>query len=91
MKFLMTRKQLIKELAFSIADTQKRADEWYYERKDQGHSSWLLDQVIPLKDFATRLNICSQVYDEAYKIYDFRNSGRDGYVLKDGKIVKVDE
>jgi hypothetical protein len=35
------------------------------------------------------LGIAEQVYEEAYKIYDFRNSGKEGYGLKDGKIVKT--
>ena len=37
------------------------------------------------------LGIVKQSYDEAYKIYDFRNSGKSGYGLVDGKIQVVDE
>lgn len=88
MNILVTRKTIIKEFAKEIAKLQKEADEWFYIKKNKMHSSWILDQVLELKEFATRLGIVNQVYTEAYKIYDFRNSGKAGYILKDGKIVK---
>jgi len=91
MKFLVRRKTIIKEFAKEIADLQKRADEWFYNKKDKNHSSWLLDQVYELQLFARRLGIEEQVYAEAYKIYDFRNSGKKGFILKDGKIVRNEE
>lgn len=78
-----------KELAIKIADIQKKADIWYYERNEFNHASWLLDQVIPLKEMANKYNICDDVYKIAYTIYDFRNSGRYGYTLKDGKITNT--
>ena len=89
MKFFVTRKTIIKEFAKEIARLQQDADRYYYIRKDKNHSSWLLDQVEELKKFATKLGISKQVYEEAYKIYDFRNSGKKGYDLIDGKIVLV--
>ena len=88
MNVLVRRKTIIKEFAKEIARLQKEADEWYYIKKNKMHSSWILDQVLELKEFATKLGIVNQVYSEAYKIYDFRNSGKSGYTLKDGKIVK---
>lgn len=92
-RFLVTRKRIVKEIAESIANLQKRADEIYYRDKlpkenNNELSSFILEQVQPLKDFAMKLGICEKVYQEAYKIYDFRNSGRTGYTLRDGKIVK---
>ena len=42
------------------------------------------------QEMAIKLGICEEVYQEAYKIYDFRNSGKTGYTLKDGKIVKIE-
>jgi hypothetical protein len=42
-------------------------------------SSYTLDKVIPLRDMCRDLGIEKQVYEEAYKIYDFRNSGKDDY------------
>lgn len=89
-KFIIIRGRVIEELAQQLARLQKKADYWYYQMNDRDHSSWLLDQVYPLKEFATKLGICEEVYERAYEIYDFRNSGKDGYTLKNGKIVKCD-
>lgn len=95
MKFIVTRRRMIKEFAKQIASLQKRADEVYYrdnppKENENDHASWLLDQVIPLQKMCKGLGIERQVYQEAYKIYDFRNSGKDGYTLVNGKIVKQD-
>ena len=79
---------LINELAIKIADIQRKVDIWYYEQNNYNHAAWLLDQIIPLKEIANKYNICDDVYKIAYTIYDFRNSGRPGYTLQDGKIVK---
>jgi hypothetical protein len=79
MKFFITRKRLIKEFARQIAILQKKADKWYYIHSDQSMSSYTLDKVIPLRDMCRDLGIEKQVYEEAYKIYDFRNSGKDDY------------
>lgn len=95
MKLFITKKRLIKEFAIKIADLQKRSDESYYrdnppKKNRNEHASWLLDQIIPLKEMCLKLGIFEQVYAEAYKIYDFSNSGKDGYTLKDGKIQKME-
>ena len=87
LKLIATRKRIIKEFAIKIAELQRKADEWYYNRNDQKHSSWLLDQIIPLGEMINKMGISKKVYIEAYKIYDFRNSGKKGYILKDGKII----
>lgn len=92
MKILVTRNRIIKEFAKEIADLQKKADEIYYRDKaekknDNELSSFILDKVQPLKEMCQRLGICNEVYAEAYKIYDFRNSGKEGYSLVDGKII----
>lgn len=91
MKVLTTRKTIIKEFAEELARIQREADIWYYLKNDKNHSDWLLVKADEIKNFAIRLNICKEVYNEAYKIYDFRNSGRKGYTLKSGIIVKVGE
>lgn len=91
MKMFVTRKTIIKEFAKEIAELQRKADIWFYEKNNQDHSSWLLDQVLELSDFASRLGINREVYQEAHKIYDFRNSGKTGYTLRDGKIVQPDD
>jgi hypothetical protein len=98
MKILVRRKTMIKEFAIKIADIQKRADEAYYKPHLKNYeptpnendlAAWIVDQVKPLKEMCCKLGIVKQVYVEAYKIYDFRNSGKPGYTLKDGKIVKI--
>ncbi len=95
MRFLVTRKYIIKQLAQQLAGIQKKSDAVYYRDNPpkigkNDYASWLLDQVRPLKDLSINLGICKQVYEEAYKIYDFRNSGKQGYTLRNGIIVKQD-
>lgn len=98
MKIITTRKTIIKEFAAKLADIHRRADHEYYkpflnnytpEPNKNEHAAWLLDQRIPINDMCNKLGITKQVYEEAYKIYDFRNSGKKGYKLKEGKIQKV--
>ena len=73
MNFFVSRKFIIKEFAKEIAELQRDADVWYYIKKNKNHSSWILDRADKLIHFATKLGISKQVYEEAYKIYDFRN------------------
>lgn len=100
LRFITTRKRIIMEIAKEIADTQRRADVEYYkphlknykpEANKNNHAAWLLDKVLPLRDLAQKMGISKEVYEEAYRIYDFRNSGKSGYTLKDGKIVRQPE
>lgn len=79
MEFITTRKRMIKEFANKIAHLQMIADRWFYVSKNQEMSSYMLDRVIPLKEMCEKLGIVKQVYDEAYKIYDFRNSGKSEF------------
>ena len=88
MRRFITKKKLIKEFAKEIAGLQQSADRWFYIHKNRDHASYLLDQCGAIREFAIKLGICEKVYEEAYKIYDFRNSGRSGYTLKDGIVVK---
>lgn len=80
MHILVTRRRMIKEFAKQIANLQKRADKYFYVDKNQDMSSYMLDRVIPIKHMCEDLHIVSQVYKEAYKIYDFRNSGKKDFV-----------
>ena len=41
------------------------------------------------KSLAQKMGIWKLVYERAVKIYDFRNSGKAGYTLMDGRIVKI--
>lgn len=99
MRFIVTRKSMVMEFAKEIADLQRRADMEYYKphlkdyepkEHENDSASWLLDQVYSLKQMCQRLGIAKRVYAEAKKIYDFSNSGKDGYTMRDGKIVKVE-
>lgn len=68
----------------------KKADKFYYEQNNKDMSSYCEDHALVIKNLAIKLGICEEVYQEAYKIYDFRNSGKKGYTLKNGKIVKIE-
>lgn len=46
MKFIITRKTIVERFTQKIANLQRKADIWYYQRNDQNHSSWLLDQIL---------------------------------------------
>ena len=76
MKIFITRKKLIKKFAEEMARLQMEADRFYYINKDNKMSDFVLNYASELKDFSKRLGICNEMYQEAYKIYDFRNSGK---------------
>lgn len=83
MRLFITKKKIIKKLAEELAYLQIRADWWYYisdikEKHDM--SSNMLDAVSELKGVCTHLDVSlEKVYHEAYKIYDFRNSGKKDF------------
>ena len=79
MKIFITRKKLIKKFAEEMARLQMEADRFYYINKDNKMSDFVLNYASELKDFSKRLGICNEMYQEAYKIYDFRNSGKKDY------------
>ncbi len=87
----MDRQEVINIFAQEMAKTQKKADKFYYEQNNKDMSSYCEDHALVIKNLAIKLGICEEVYQEAYKIYDFRNSGKTGYTLKDGKIVIIKE
>ena len=74
--------------AEELASKQRKADLWFYNMNNKEMSDYILIGAETLKNLAIKLDICQEVYNEAYKIYDFRNSGKRGYTLKDGKIRK---
>lgn len=84
-------KGVVEAFAQELACWQKMADVAYYEKGNQEENSCLLDKAFALKELANKMGICGDVYERAYQIYDFRNSGKEGYTLKDGKIVKVEQ
>ena len=101
MRLFITKKKLIKTLAEEIAYLQIRADWWYYcfsndmvDKENnitkQDMSSSELDLVTEVRAIAMRFDILPQVYEEAYKIYDFRNSGKKDFVPDIELIKRLD-
>lgn len=95
------KKKLIKTLAEEIAYLQIRADWWYYCFKHevldkennitkQNMSSGELDLVSEVRNIAHTFGILKEVYEEAYEIYDFRNSGKKDYMPDVEYIKKMD-
>lgn len=74
------KKELISKFAKEMARLQKKADKYYYIENDKNMSDYILIYAAELKEFANKLGICEEMYQEAYKIYDFRNSGKKEYV-----------
>ena len=77
---LIERKELISKFAKEMARLQKKADKYYYIDNNKEMADYVLIYATELKDFASKLGICEEMYQEAYKIYDFRNSEREEYV-----------
>ena len=79
MRLFITKKKLIKKFAEEMAYLQIRADWWFYvasgdKEENQNMSNSQLEGVTELRCICNDLGILNEVYDEAYKIYDFRNS-----------------
>ena len=84
-------KRLVNVLATELAEAQRLADVEYYIHNDIEKSEIYCCAAELTKVRACKLGICPEVYERAYEIYDFRNSGKEGYTLVDGKIVPVEE
>lgn len=82
-------KDVIEHFAQETARLQRLADVAFYTCNDREHSSWLCDQAYAIRGLAQKMGIWKMVHDRAVEIYDFRNSGKAGYTLKDGQIVKI--
>ena len=82
-------KNVIEQFAQETARLQRMADVAFYTCNDREYSSWLCDQTYAIKSLAEKIGIWGLVHARAIEIYDFRNSGKNGYTLRDGKIVKV--
>lgn len=46
-------------------------------------ADYVLIYATELKEFASKLGICEEMYQEAYKLYDFRNAGHNGYMTQE--------
>ncbi|MFG6369465.1 MAG: hypothetical protein K1W16_13830 [Lachnospiraceae bacterium] len=92
MNLFITKKKLIKKMAEELAYLQIRADWWYYvsnsnNEEKQKMSNMELEGVTELCCICHDLGILKEVYDEAYKIYDFKNSGKRNFIA-DVELIK---
>ena len=95
MRLFISKKKLVKKFAEELAYLQIRADWWYYvsqvkEEERQNMSSMQLDRVTELRCICHDLGIIEEVYKEAYKIYDFKNSGKKDFIPNIELIKKLD-
>lgn len=84
-------KRLVDVLATELAAIQTRVDVEFYINHNMDACNRYIVMADMAKTRAMELGICAEVYERAYEIYDFRNSGKEGYTLADGKIVPVEE
>lgn len=75
-----SRKSIIKKFAYEMAYLQVGADYWHYIVENQDIVDNYMERIFEIKDFTHMLGILDEVYEEAYKIYDFRNSGKKDFV-----------
>lgn len=81
----------IAKMAGYLAEMERRADVYFYVNDDATMTTYYLDRVDSVKDICDLIGCTTEVWAEAKKIYDFTNSGKEGYMLRGGKIVKVEE
>lgn len=75
------KQELIKEFAKEMAYIQKKADKYYYVENNKEMADFVLNYATELKQIANNLGICNEMYEEAYKIYNFKDSGKKEYIL----------
>lgn len=76
---VFNRDKVIDTFAEELAYLQVSADYWYYILHDNDMSDHELNYVTELRNNAYRLNILDEVYDRALQIYDFSQSGKEGF------------
>lgn len=94
MRFFLSKKKLISQFAQELAFLQIRADWWHYISTEPTHLDSVanrLDQISELRFLCQELNILSEVYEEAYKIYDFRDSGKSYFNCDKELVIKLNK
>lgn len=86
----MSRKKIIKCFAEHMAKMQKNADIQYYERNNKDMSSYYIEKFNAVLPLIVKLGIIEEAYEEAYKLYDFRNSNKAGYWYIDGVMIELE-
>lgn len=89
----ITRDELIDIFAQEMCLLQKSANRWFYKENNYVQSNYLLESAGELKNFASKMGICDEMYEKAYTIYDFRRSGASDitseeieYLLNGGNV-----
>lgn len=93
MRLFITKRKLIRKLSEELAYLQIRADWWYYvshNKEKQDMSNMMLEAITELRCICNEFGIMKEVYKEAYKIYDFRNSGKKDFVADIELIKRLD-
>ena len=73
------KKELVSKFAKEMARLQKKADRYYYIDNNKEMADFELNYAYEVKELASKLGICKEMYEEAYQFYDFRNSGKKDY------------
>ena len=74
---------IVQELAEEYAYLEAAASHHKYINNNQEMSTYMLEHVSELTNVILRLGIAKEVYDEAIKIYNFENDGKEEYVNKE--------
>lgn len=94
MKLIITKKKLVRKLAEELAYLQIRADWWYYVSNYEDKlnmSSMMFEAVTELRCICKELGLLKEVYEEAYEIYDFRNSGKKDFTPNIELIIQLNK
>ena len=83
------KKELIQNFAKEMARLQKKADKYYYVDNNKEMVGYVLTYATELKEFASKLGICEEMLQEAYKIYDFSESGKKDYIPSKAKLEEL--
>lgn len=82
----------IDNMARYLAYLHRTADSYYYSTlRDRDMIDFFVNKIEAVRDICIIFKCTPEVWAKAKTIYDFTNSGRFGYTLKDGKIVKEEE
>ncbi len=85
------KEKLINFLAKEVAENRRKADVERYVN-ERCLASWAYETGASAQygSLMKEFGIEDEVKQASLKIYDYSNSGKEGYTLKDGKIVPID-
>ena len=88
-KEYIEKDELVNKFAKEMARLQKKCDKYYYIDNNTDMCDYIQKQIMYLKEFSIKLGICEEMYKEAYRIYDFRNSGKTDYVPSEEQLKEL--